>query len=82
MAKVSDEELAEIQGLHKAFADLATHIGELTIQKKLLTNELDNADHAVTQFQETQKALLEKLQTKYGVGTVDMSTGEFNSTGS
>lgn len=74
MAKVSDEEVAEIRALQKSFSDLSLQLGELSVQKILL-------EDAARDFAAQQRDLLQKLQAKYGVGTVDTGTGEFTPSG-
>ena len=77
MAKVSDAELVEINQLQSAFSALTTHLGELHVQRIMIDGEIEKSEAIAKEFTAKQSALLQQLQSAYGVGTVNMETGDF-----
>ena len=83
MKKVTDAELLEIQKLREMLLEVITTIGELTLNKFMLENQLAtvSSDIKVQQdkfieFQTKERVLFEKLQQTYGTGNINMETGE------
>lgn len=83
MKKVTDAELLEIQKLREMLLEVITTIGELTLNKFMLENQLTviSSDINVQQdkfveFQTKERVLFEKLQQTYGTGNINMETGE------
>jgi hypothetical protein len=83
MKKVTDVELVEIQKLRETLVEIITSIGELTLNKFVLENQLSTlTDDIKTQqarfleFQEQERVLFSKLQQTYGTGDINLETGE------
>jgi hypothetical protein len=83
MAKVTDEELKELQNLRDSLINIISAVGEMTLSKSLLHKEIEKIDNDVkneqqkfSDFQEKERVIYEKLQKKYGTGDIDLNTGE------
>jgi hypothetical protein len=75
--KITDEELAQIKALQAGFLTLSRQFGDLSFQKLVLENALDEAKKQLAALEETRRAFTAKLQEDYGNGTVNLETGEF-----
>ena len=83
MKKVTDAELLEIQKLREMLLEVITTIGELTLNKFMLENQLGVISSDIktqqdkfVEFQTKERVLFEKLQQTYGTGNINMETGE------
>ena len=83
MNKVSDEHLLEIKKHRETLAEIISAIGELNLNKLLVTKQLADVNSLIesqekrfTEFQESERVLYETLQTTYGTGTINIETGE------
>jgi hypothetical protein len=83
MAKVSDEELKEIQNLRDSLFNIVSTVGEMTLSKSVLLKEIENIESNIkkeeqkfTEFQKQERVIFEKMQQKYGTGNIDVTTGE------
>lgn len=81
--KLTFEELEEIKTLKANHDKLNFEIGQLEVQKRLIEEELEkikiNQNYAfldLKKLKETEQFLAEKLNEKYGVGVIDINTGE------
>lgn len=85
MNKVSDEEFSEIKKLKENILSIISTIGELHLSKVMLKAELNTVENRIldeenkfTKFQENERVLVEKLQQKYGAGSINLDTGEIS----
>lgn len=83
MKKVTDVELLEIQKLREMLLEVITTIGELSLNKFMLENQLGVISSDIktqqdkfVEFQTKERVLFEKLQQTYGTGNINMETGE------
>lgn len=83
MKKVTDEELKQIQTLRETLLEIITSIGELSLNKFLLENQLETLLNDIkkqqdkfVEFQSQERVLFGQLQQVYGTGNIDMETGE------
>lgn len=83
MKKVTEAELLEIQKLREMLLEVITTIGELTLNKFMLENQLTTVSSDIktqqdkfVEFQTKERVLFEKLQQTYGTGNINMETGE------
>ena len=67
--KLTSEELQTVKNIKQEYTNLAFALGELEIQKVML---LDTQRDLIAK----EKQLAKQLQEKYGVGTIDLETGE------
>jgi hypothetical protein len=73
--KLTPEELEQLVSLQNQFTKLSREIGLLYIQKKLITDQFQILENHISTLDETRNAFIGDLQTKYGIGTVDINTG-------
>jgi len=82
--KFTDEELNEIQSIQDNYNDISIQFGQIEVQKILINQQLEtleksheglNSDYK--KAQQVEKELSEKLNKKYGTGTLDIKTGIF-----
>jgi hypothetical protein len=83
MKKVTEDELKNINALREALIEIISTVGELHLNKLVLSKQLDVIDSNIkiqenkfSEFQEKERVLYQKLQETYGAGVVDMETGE------
>tara|TARA_R110000851_G_scaffold112323_4_gene236416 strand:- start:1732 stop:2007 length:276 start_codon:yes stop_codon:yes gene_type:complete len=82
--KFTEEELEKITKLRDASQAKIVEFGQLKLER-LLTNQrltrIDDLDIAAeeeyTALQDQELVLVDELKEKYGVGTVDIQSGEF-----
>ena len=82
--KFTEEELTKITDLRDRTTRVTSELGQVQLQKLLISEELQQLEELSTnilaQFKNLRAEETEfvgKLNEKYGKGTVDISTGEF-----
>ena len=82
--KFTEAELKEITELRNANAQKINEFGQIELEILLTNQRLDvlvdtkqNLEKQYVELQTKEKALVAKLNEKYGKGTVDINTGEF-----
>ena len=82
--KFSDEEMKELAGLQQAYREKMEKFGQVKVQRILVEQQLNGLESAEQQVeveykdvQESERKLVEDLNTKYGQGTLDVETGIF-----
>ena len=82
--KFTDEELQSLQGLQTGYQEKQSVLGQLAVQKILLTQQIDalniRTEEVETEYQTVQQEerdLVKKLNEKYGPGQLDPTTGVF-----
>ena len=73
--KLTPDELAQLVSLQNQFTKLSREIGLLYIQKKIITDQFQVLENHISTLDQTRNAFIGELQTKYGIGTVDINTG-------
>ena len=83
--KITDEELAEVRQLQQDFQVNTYQIGELSIIKRNIENqlkdintELDNQYSTISKLQEKEKELIDRLKTSYPDVSINLETGELS----
>jgi L-arabinose isomerase len=83
--KITDEELAEVKQLQQDFQVNTYQIGELSIIKRNIENqlkeintELDNQYSTTGKLQEKETELIDKLKTSYPDVSINLETGELS----
>ena len=77
---ISPDELHSLQDFQFRFRNLTGRYGELYFQQKLIGNEMQSLDAEMDQLENDRIEYMNKLQETYGVGTVDINSGEFTPT--
>jgi hypothetical protein len=82
--KLDKEHLTEIQDLQQNFRNNANKLGNITLERELLKQELQRlSDEKITCLDEFNKLrtieeeLLSKLKDRYGDGQIDINEGTF-----
>ena len=71
------EEVTKLQSFQLRFRSLTSQYGEAYFQQKLIGNELKEIDSQMDLLEDERISYMQDLQTKYGVGTVNINSGEF-----
>lgn len=75
--KLLQEEHSLLISLQTKWNELTKQYGELHYQKKGIEAELIITDEALDQLDNERFDVVKRLNEKYGVGQVNLSTGEF-----
>ena len=82
--KFSEEELQGLQSLQSGYQEKQTLLGQLSVQRILLDQQSDALEARVTEVeqeyegvQQQERDLVEKLNVKYGPGSLNPDTGVF-----
>jgi len=77
VVKLPEEEYSLLISLQTRWNDLTKRYGELHYQKKTVEAELQMTDTSLDELDSERFELVKRLQDKYGVGQVNLATGEF-----
>ena len=82
--KFKKDEVEELAGLRNGYVNIQNQLGQIKVQTILVERQLDalvNTEDELKQsyinLTEQEQALVQKYNEKYGVGTVNIDTGEF-----
>ena len=82
--KFTEEELQELQGLQTGYQENQTQLGQLAVQRILLDQQSDALETRKTEIeqeyeavQQQERDLVQKLNEKYGPGSLNPETGVF-----
>lgn len=67
--KLTPEELQQLKDLQSQYNSLVFEVGELELRKRSILKEYDSV-------MEAQAKLANALNAKYGIGVIDVETGE------
>lgn len=74
--KLTEDELASIKNIKQEYSDLAIALGELELQISSFNREKNRLLDSHKQLLEKESELAQKLQEKYGQGSINLETGE------
>ena len=82
--KFSEEEMTQLGQLQQSYREKMEKFGQVKVQRLLVEQQLNGLESAEQQVeveykdvQESERKLVEELNTKYGQGTLDVETGIF-----
>ena len=85
--KFTDDEMKSLQDLQTGYQEKTTTLGQLSVQRILLNQQIDSLEQSMETvekeyktLQETERDLVKKLNDKYGPGQLDPATGVFTPT--
>ena len=85
--KFTDDEMKSLQDLQTGYQEKSTTLGQLSVQKILLNQQMEALQNRMkdvqTEYeavQQTERDLVAKLNEKYGPGQLDPATGVFTPT--
>lgn len=76
-AKLTREELEEIQAIQKEIQNITYELGSLEVQMIGISQKKEKLLAAFAAVVETDKDLSETIFGKYGKGSIDFESGEF-----
>jgi hypothetical protein len=71
------EELDQIKAIQENYTQLTTAFGQVEIAFVNLREQKDSLKQSLATFKEQEMEFGKALQEKYGVGNIDLETGEF-----
>ena len=85
--KFSDDELQSLQSLQTGYQEKQAMLGQIAVQRIVLSQQMDALEARQVELegeygnvQEEERELVQKLNDKYGPGTLDPQTGVFTPT--
>jgi len=77
--KLTPEELQVIETVQKENDLIIREMGLIGIAEINLEDRRERAENFLTELRQKETDLAKRLEEKYGKGTVNLATGEFNS---
>ena len=77
--KLSQEEINSINDISRKYELIKVELGNIYIQDLNLNERKERAKNFYKDLQVKEQEIAKTLQEKYGKGTVNIETGEFNS---
>lgn len=81
---ITAEELNELKSIQTKYLELTAQLGQVHLERMSLTVALSGMDDEISKLQavylelkESEAKLQEAFTKKYGIGTVNLETGEF-----
>ena len=75
--KLEDQEISQIESLQKKNEQLITELGRIEVARLNLDLARQGLEATLKDLRQSEEELMQGLTQKYGVGSVDMRTGEF-----
>lgn len=77
MVKVTPDELQHTLELRQRFAEVTQKYGQLAFTQRMIEQEKAELETQFEQLNDEQEKFIRGLNAKYGIGTLDVETGEF-----
>ena len=84
VTKLSNEELEELKSIQSKYLELTAQLGQVNLEKISLTLALQSIEEELSKLQgvflelkEQESKVQEAFTKKYGLGTVNLESGEF-----
>ena len=74
---LSKEEIDKLSSLQKQQDNFVIQLGQIEYQKNLLEQQKLKIKQQIESFENSQIQLAKQLEEKYGIGTVNLESGEF-----
>ena len=74
---VDSEELRRVNEVRTQFGELTHEYGKLQLTKRMLEKELSQIEGQFEKLLTTEESLMKELNDRYGVGNLNVETGEF-----
>jgi len=78
MAQITETELKRIEFIKQDSIEIASILGELSFQKIVIENQIDEQKQKIAEIKNRESMLFEELKSKYGNVTINIETGEIN----
>jgi len=84
VTKLSNEELEELKSIQSKYLELTAQLGQVNLEKISLTLALQGIEEELSKLQgvflelkELESKIQQAFTKKYGIGTVNLESGEF-----
>lgn len=77
--KLTQEELQQIQALRQRSVQIVEELGQISLIEISLKERKANAERFLQESRNMEVELSKAIQEKYGVGNINLETGEFTS---
>ena len=84
VTKLSNEELEELKSIQSKYLELTAQLGQVNLEKISLTLALQSIEEELSKLQgvflelkELETKIQQAFTKKYGIGTVNLESGEF-----
>jgi division protein CdvB (Snf7/Vps24/ESCRT-III family) len=84
VTKLSNEELEELKTIQSKYLELTAQLGQVNLEKISLTLALQSIEEELSKLQgvflelkELESKIQQAFTKKYGIGTVNLESGEF-----
>lgn len=84
--KFTEQEMQSIKTIQEKYSQIGVQLVQIKLARKSsedylkqLQDQEDEITEAITKLNAEEKELADKLNDKYGVGSLDMESGEFTS---
>ena len=84
VTKLSNEELEELKTIQSKYLELTAQLGQVNLEKISLTLALQSIEEELSKLQgvflelkELETKIQQAFTKKYGIGTVNLESGEF-----
>ena len=74
---VDSNELRRVNEVRTKFGELTLEYGKLQLTKRMLVKELSQIEGQFEELLATEESLMKELNDRYGVGNLNVETGEF-----
>ena len=74
---LTKEEIQQLSSLQEQQNDFVIQLGQVEYQKLLIKKEEESIKQQIETFEKKQMETAQKLEEKYGRGTVNLESGEF-----
>jgi hypothetical protein len=78
MAQITETELKRIELIKQDSLEIASILGELSFQKIVIENQIDEQKQKIAEIKNRESMLFEELKSNYGNVTINIETGEIN----
>ena len=75
--KLTQEELDKLQELRNKNNALVQELGTISLAEINLDDRKAKAEEFLAELRESEKGLVQELEDKYGIGSIDLKEGEF-----
>ncbi|MDA7492403.1 hypothetical protein N8445_00390 [bacterium] len=75
--KLTQEELDKLQELSNKNNALVQELGTISLAEINLDDRKAKAEEFLAELRESEKGLVQELEDKYGIGSIDLKEGEF-----
>lgn len=80
VTKLTDKELQSLKDFRQKNDEITLSLGQIEVQKSMFDFQRNEMLKKLSEMQEEQNTLAKELQDTYGIGNINIETGEFTTT--